>query len=63
MASRKKSRKRKSRAGCGCPSTATKVSTKGRGRGFVCIRKTPKVSKRHGLTYVTHPFVKAVGCR
>jgi hypothetical protein len=60
MAKRKKSR---SRRGCGCPASAVKVSTKGRGRGFVCIAKRTKISKRHGLTYATHPFVKAVGCR
>jgi uncharacterized protein GlcG (DUF336 family) len=62
MASRKKSRA----AGCGCPSTAVSVKTKGRGRGFVCISKTPKKTVRMKggvqLTYVTHPFVKAVGC-
>lgn len=58
---RKKSRARK---GCGCPSTAVRVSTKGRGRGFVCISKRPKVKKKsNGLVYVSHPFVKAVGCR
>lgn len=59
----KKKRGKKRSAGCGCPSTAVRVSTKGRGRGFVCISKKPKVSKRHGLNYVTHPFVKAIGCR
>lgn len=60
MAKRKRSRSRRT---CGCPSTAVKVSTKGRGKGFVCVRKTPKVTKRHGLTYVTHPFVKGASCR
>jgi hypothetical protein len=60
---KKKSKRKSSRAGCGCPSTAVRVSTKGRGRGFVCMAKKNKVTKRHGLTYVTHPFVKAVGCR
>lgn len=60
----KKGKGRKRAAGgCGCPSTAVKRSTKGRGRGFVCIAKKPKVTKRGGLTYMTHPFVKAVGCR
>lgn len=53
--------KRRSRSSkrCGCPPTAVRVSTKGRGRGFVCLRKSPKTTKRHGLTYVSHPFVKA----
>lgn len=60
---KKRKKSGKSRAGCGCPSTAVRVSTKGRGRGFVCMRKKPKVTKSRGLTFVTHPFVKAVGCR
>lgn len=55
----KRKRKRRSSRSCGCPPTAVRVSTKGRGRGFVCIRKAPKVVKRHGLTYASHPFVKA----
>lgn len=50
------------KTGCRCPSNAVLVKTS-RGRGFVCLSKADKVSKRHGLTYVTHPFVKAVGCK
>jgi hypothetical protein len=61
MARRKKKARRKG-GRCGCPPTAVKVSTKGRGQGFVCLRKQPKAVKRHGLTYVSHPFVKTV-CR
>jgi len=61
MAKRKRKSSRK-KGRCGCPPAALKISTKGRGQGFVCVRKAPKVSKRHGLTYVSHPFVKTV-CR
>lgn len=63
MAKRKKKSSKRSSSRCGCPTTAVRVSTKGRGRGFVCLRKAPKTVQRHGLTYVSHPFVKAVGCR
>jgi hypothetical protein len=56
---RKKSGAKRSWKGCGCPASAVKVSTKGHGRGFVCISKQEKTSKRNGLTYVSHPFVKA----
>lgn len=59
MAKRRRSGGRRK---CGCPAGAVKVSTKGRGQGFVCISKDPKMSKRHGLTYVTHRFVKAKSC-
>lgn len=58
--SKRSSKKKTGRArSCGCPTTAVRVSTKGRGRGFVCLRKEPKTVRRHGLTYVSHPFVKA----
>lgn len=59
MAKRKKSGRKRSWAGCGCPSGSVRLSTKGRGRGWVCMSKTPKVRKRHGLTFTFHPFVKA----
>ena len=61
MAKKKAAKKKaasRSKKSCGCGPNAVRVSTKGKGRGYVCISKTPKTSKRNGLTYVSHPFVK-----
>jgi len=66
MASKKKKSKKKSapKVGCRCPAGSLRIATvsKHKKRGFVCasIAERRKKSRKTGLTYGMHPFVKKI---